>query len=132
ADLTIRLPSEQVIRGRLIDLQGQPVAGVKAFVTRLGNKAEGRRGYYQLVTSRSADEEDDEYEPRPIVRRGVMINDVMLSAVDGKRVAGAGLGPLQFRVPPADLPGWPKPVTTDKDGRFAIRVGRGDGVGLLV
>ena len=41
AAVEIRLPAEQLIRGRLFDLQGQPAAGVKVRIGSLARKAQG-------------------------------------------------------------------------------------------
>ena len=42
-------------------------------------------------------------------------------------------GPYFFRVRPGDLPAWPRPATTDADGRFTIRgAGRGIRVGVAI
>ncbi len=42
-------------------------------------------------------------------------------------------GPYFLRDQPTDLPAWPRPATTDADGRFTIRgVGRGLRVGLAI
>src|SRR5262249_38730117 len=44
AEADIRLAPEQIIRGRFIDLQGQPAAGVKVYVIRVTRQAqEGER-----------------------------------------------------------------------------------------
>jgi RNA polymerase sigma factor (sigma-70 family) len=42
AETVIRLPPEQVVRGRLIDIQGQPAAGVKVHVAWLGKRPGGK------------------------------------------------------------------------------------------
>src|SRR5262249_19283798 len=39
--VTIRLAREQVVRGRLLDLQGEPAAGVKLLVGHIGKRATG-------------------------------------------------------------------------------------------
>jgi RNA polymerase sigma factor (sigma-70 family) len=38
ADLEMHLPAEQVVRGRIVDLQGEPVAGARVHVTELTHK----------------------------------------------------------------------------------------------
>jgi RNA polymerase sigma factor (sigma-70 family) len=66
-ETVFKLPPEQPLRGRLLDLQGQPAAGVQVAVTRIGAR-----------------------------------DDVSLSA------------------PPEGLPLWPKPATSDSEGRLTI------------
>jgi RNA polymerase sigma factor (sigma-70 family) len=66
-ETTLALPAEQRFHGRLLDLQGQPAAGVKVAVTRIGDR-------------------DD----------------------------------LSLFGPPDEVPLWPKPATSDADGRFSI------------
>src|SRR5262249_48887382 len=39
ADVKVRLQAEQFVRGRLLDLQGQPVAGARLEVVQVGTKA---------------------------------------------------------------------------------------------
>jgi RNA polymerase sigma factor (sigma-70 family) len=74
-DVVIRLPREQVIRGKLITLEGQPAAGVKVY---LGGFSEPGPG-------------------------------------PGERLS------VFFWEPPAGLPLWPGPLTTDAEGRFTLR-----------
>jgi hypothetical protein len=81
----IALRPEQVIEGRLFDLQGQPVSGVTVSVQSIGrnlppNPATGRPGF-----------EGVSYSPDQVKDRGA----------------------------------WPRPATTDSEGRFTLRgVGR--------
>ena len=82
----IRLQSEQVIQGRLFDLQGRPAQGVTVSVAAVGRTL--RRN------------------PRSVLQR-----------FDG---------PSHWWARVNDLPAWPKPATTDADGRFTLHgVGRG-------
>jgi RNA polymerase sigma factor (sigma-70 family) len=84
----IRLRPEQVIHGRLVDVNGQPAAGVEVRV----------HSVY-----RSATNQDFE-----------------------------GLG-IPWMGPPEGLRAWPRPVTTDEQGRFALAgIGRGLSVTLYV
>jgi RNA polymerase sigma factor (sigma-70 family) len=81
----IHLPSEQIIRGKLVDLQGQPAKGIRVQVWSIGQSSPGQF-------------------------KGV-------NMWEGKK----------------DLPPWPKPGTTDEQGRFVIRgVGRDLTVSLLI
>lgn len=82
-DLTIQMPEEQIIRGRIIEPDGYPAADAKVCVT--------------------------------------WIRQSSINESDG----------VQYRTPPADLPIWPGPLTTDKEGRFTIRgVGHGQNVSV--
>jgi hypothetical protein len=75
-----------VIHGRLFDVQGRPVLGVKVSVETMATIPTGE----SIV---SVDET---------------------------------VGPYFLRDQPTDLPAWPRPATTDADGRFTIHgVGRG-------
>jgi RNA polymerase sigma factor (sigma-70 family) len=123
----IQLAPEQVLRIKLIDLQGQPAAGIKVHVCRLGDPP-----------------------PPPLEHREVV---KLLDTVDGAREAvgmfsfnfeavyaaghdqgkGTKLPALRFRAPPARLPVWPGPVTTDASGRLILRgLPAGQGIGLQV
>jgi RNA polymerase sigma factor (sigma-70 family) len=81
----VHLRPEQVIRGRVFDLQGRPAQSVQVSVQSMGR----------------------------VVHR--LINDVH-EEIEGP----------QFRWSrPEDLPAWPRPVTTDAQGRFTVRgIGR--------
>src|SRR5262245_16976528 len=108
ADVVIRLQPQQVHRLRLIDLQGQPAAGVKVYVARLG-KATWR---WKL----------DGHE---------------FNGYDGGDATGLSwlrtFTQPEPRAKAEPLPAWPVPVTTDKDGRLTLQgVGRDQGIGLLV
>jgi RNA polymerase sigma factor (sigma-70 family) len=148
----ISLPPEQIIRVRLLDVQGQPAAGVKVSVCRLGGG--DRHAYSQmmvdyLIEGRWADVADydfdevvDSWGHRAWLRLhdGWMLGDVRLPddvtnmwADVASFVNDKAPGCLGFRDPPADLPFWPKAVTTDAQGRFTLHgIGRGQGVGLQV
>jgi hypothetical protein len=89
----VRLRPEQVIRGRLFDVQGRPVPGVEVSVERMAR----------------------------------------VVADDPTRPGGEEQGPYFLADQPHGLPAWPRPATTDADGRFTVRgVGRGLRVGLAV
>jgi protocatechuate 3,4-dioxygenase beta subunit len=86
----IRLHVEQVIQGRLVDVNGQPAAGVE-----------------------------------------IQVHDLGRSTGDGD-YDGIGPPPWSFD-PPEGLPAWPKPVTTDGQGRFTLAgIARGFSVTLYV
>ncbi len=91
ADITLR--PEQVIQGRLFDVQGRPARGVAVSVENMGTIVKGSP-------------------------------DMTLGDTEG---------PYFFHVRPGDLPAWPRPTTTDDEGRFTIRgAGRGIRVGITI
>ena len=80
---------EQVIQGRLFDLQGRPAQGVTVSVSRILR--------ILLRDSENSDPQRRRFE-----------------------------GPLYWWARVNDWPAWPKPATTDADGRFSVHgVGRG-------
>jgi protocatechuate 3,4-dioxygenase beta subunit len=84
----IRLRHEQIIRGKLVDIHGQPAAGVEI----------------QLHHVFSA------------------VRLPGLGSFDG---IGGGFNHL-WTTPPEELRAWPRPVTTDEQGRFTLAgIGRG-------
>jgi RNA polymerase sigma factor (sigma-70 family) len=91
ADVSLRL--EQVLHGRVFDVQGRPVRDAEVSVEQMA----------QFV------------------------------ADDATRPASEPEGPYFLADQPHGLPAWPRPATTDVDGRFTIRgVGRGLRVGLAI
>ncbi len=111
----IRLQPEQIVRGRLIDLQGQPVAGVPVEVVQVGKPAPQYRGF---VTT----DEDESIQ----TQAGV------LPFGDGETIR-LWEEEILFRGAPERLPLWPGPMRTDAQGRFTFRgVGRNQGIGLHV
>jgi beta-lactamase regulating signal transducer with metallopeptidase domain len=131
-DITLHLSTAQVLRGRLIDLQGQPAAGVKLSIRRLGADLPTARGQYFFETATDFDG-DSEAEDQSSIRLDVVNAE---GAMPAPAAAGAGTGALpalQIGESPAQLPGWPAPVTTDKDGRFILQgIPRGQEVRLLL
>src|SRR5262249_50886001 len=105
--LDVKLPREHVIRGRLIDLQGLPAAGVKGRVVSVSDRAPKRPGGTNPRTRRE--------------RRG--------RGAGGGRPGGAPPGVLHnpggfdspHPKPPQGLSAWPAPVTADAQGRFEVR-----------
>jgi hypothetical protein len=89
-DAEIRLQPEQVIQGRLFDLQGRPAQGVTVSVFRIVR-------ILLRDSGRNSDPQRRHFE-----------------------------GPFYWWAQLNDLPAWPKPATTDADGRFSVHgVGRG-------
>jgi hypothetical protein len=102
--LAVRLGEEQVIRGRLVDLQGQPAAGVKLHVV----------GFFHKPA---------EDKTRPTL---------LSSAVEGAGRDSNRISIWDWE-PAAGLSMWPGPVTTDKQGRYTLRgVGRDLEVQMVV
>ncbi len=137
SDLDIRLRPEQVITGRLIDLQGQPAAAVKLYPSRLGNKRVPRKGQFILQATVADPDEDDADVPNYRLETYAIKQDMTPSTKDRMALRTAQVQDifpgLAFREPPADLPFWPKPVTTDAEGRFTLHgIPSGQGVGLQV
>jgi Carboxypeptidase regulatory-like domain/Sigma-70 region 2 len=83
-DITLR--PEQMIKGRLVDLNGQPARDVAVFVQMMGRAVQKKPG-------------------------GSLPESVE--------------GPYFLRMHQDDLPAWPKPATTDAEGRYTVRgIGR--------
>jgi RNA polymerase sigma factor (sigma-70 family) len=114
ADVAIKLPAEQVIRGRLLDLQGQPAAGVKLHVAEVAPAA-------AVGTSSGSS-------------TGVGGGGGTGSFTSGGGAPSATAPPwYDFPTQPAKLGTWPAAVTTDDEGRFTFRgIGKDQGVTLLV
>ena len=114
-DLAVKLPAEQVIRGRLLDLQGQAAGGVKLHVAEVAPASSGGTG----STSGST------------VAGGASGS----SSSTSSRAAPDATAPAWYDFPaqPARLDPWPAALTTDDDGRFVLRgVGKDQTVTLLV
>jgi RNA polymerase sigma factor (sigma-70 family) len=111
ADVELRLEVERVIRGRLFDLQGLPARGVKG------------RPAYVAWNELKADSNDKAGQMRMLMEKQRM---------GGRRGPRELLGgPVPFRMPfgfdffssapPEGLTFWPRPFTTDAQGRFEVR-----------
>jgi hypothetical protein len=108
-DVEVRLQPEQVRRGRLVDLAGQPAAGVRVEVVCVGTPAREYHYFPQI--------DDDE------------AIQLLAGAIDGRMV----LWDQEIRLWEAPVPvaAWPGPVTTDAQGRFTLRgIGSNQPVGL--
>jgi beta-lactamase regulating signal transducer with metallopeptidase domain len=135
--IVVRLAPEQTLRGRLIDLQGQPAAGVRVQVARLGQRGLAGLGRFMvfdqsssMVTAvgMSGNVASEVFMAGPgmaMPEGQVQIRDGVLTRVRAPAVS--------FQGPADGLPFWPRPVTTDREGRFSIPgVSLGEAVGLLV
>jgi RNA polymerase sigma factor (sigma-70 family) len=121
----IRLAPEQVLRVRLIDLQGQSAAGVKVHVCRVGNPPPAPVEHHELF--KLLDTVDGAIDSIGI------FSLPSLSMGGTKPPIMPKLAALRFRDPPGRLPVWPGPVTTDARGRFTLRgLPPGQGLALLV
>jgi RNA polymerase sigma factor (sigma-70 family) len=112
-EATVRLGPEQIIRGQLRDLQGQPAARVPLQVVRI---ARVQAAEERIARMRAAERERAEGNALQ------MRKDVSLRNED-----------ISLQEPLDDLPLWPGAVTTDEEGHFVIRgVGRGMSLTLRV
>jgi RNA polymerase sigma factor (sigma-70 family) len=113
-EVVLRLQPEQVLRGRLFDIQGRPAAKVRARVVQVRSPVS------------------------PAKSSSTMAGSAGIGGGGGGTYAGTlaiidqGFSFLDSR-PRTDLSLWPKPVSTDGQGRFAIHgFGRGQAVQLLI
>jgi RNA polymerase sigma factor (sigma-70 family) len=116
-EVEVHLQPEQVVTGRLVDLQGLPAAKVKGRVVQVRktvSKNQPRRGM-----------------PYVAIPGG------------GGGTGGAMIAPAPFQIPdqfvfqmnppPRKFPWWPKPMTTDAKGRFQVSgFGRNQTIQLLI
>jgi protocatechuate 3,4-dioxygenase beta subunit len=113
----VRLLPEEAVRVRLIDLQGQPAAGVKVAVCRVGSQP-ANRGRYLLAQT--------------IVLRS-RAGKVMEGMHRKDKESYAPPAALALVDPPAGLPLWPEGVTTDSAGRLTLHgFDAATGIGLQV
>jgi hypothetical protein len=121
SDTDLRLEPAGSIKGRLIDLDGQPAAGVKVSVVRLGKLSYPAGRQYTM--------DADAIEPPPI-----WYND--FDRPPGKMEKNAPAVTthvVQFDAPPEGLPLWPRPVVTDAQGRFTLHgLAKGEVVGVQI
>jgi RNA polymerase sigma factor (sigma-70 family) len=114
----VRLQPEQVVTGRLVDLQGLPAAKVKGRVV--------------LVRKTVSDK-----------RPGPGMPYVAIPGGGGGGSGGVMTAPAPFQIPdqfafrmnppPRKFPWWPKPITTDAKGRFQVAgFGRNQTIQLLI
>jgi hypothetical protein len=110
----VHLQTENAIRVRLIDLQGQPAAGIKVHVCRIGNRQAANRN-------------------------SMLAQTIVLNANTGRMMGpkrkNVDLGPtaVAFVDPPVNLPLWPDTLTADSGGRLTVHgIGRDTGIGLQV
>jgi RNA polymerase sigma factor (sigma-70 family) len=132
ADLELRLPPEEVIVGRLIDLQGQPVPNAQVRPLRVVPLVE-------KIPQLGGGKDDKGTELMQKMRAELIAklkatggrDDAMNRLRDARRLQNA----FEFRKdsPLKDSPLWPAAVTSDRDGRFRLGgFGKGQEVDLLV
>lgn len=119
AGLRLCLPPEQLIRGRLIDLQGLPAANVRLEVIGVGSVGSPVGGYYPN-------------EPNTVMvllaRTRRLDQGTWSFDLDSERAKG-----IQFWSAPKDLPTWPAAVMTDTQGGFVLRgIAPEQEIGLVV
>jgi hypothetical protein len=135
-ELKIALADEQIIRGRLIDLQGQPAAGVKVHVSRVGTRPTHDGTYRAMIAPGLEEEPESGTVPPSLLETRVMVSmgqqKLMING-GTKPAAGRALPAVVFAESVVTRPLWPQPVISDAQGYFTIRgVGRGQGVGLQI
>jgi RNA polymerase sigma factor (sigma-70 family) len=112
ADVKVTLHPEQVRRGKLIDLKGQPAAGVRVDVVSVGKPA----GKYEMLTA-----------------GGHPDKETFLSAAPPSAGSGFWEGEVWFEEAPDPLPCWPSSAKTDAEGRFTLHgVGRDQTVRIRI
>ncbi len=142
-DLKITLAEGEALRGRLIDLQGQPAAGVKVYVSRVGARPANDNGMYRaFLVDGVGHGFDDEETPSENANAQLFVGaQIMMSNgqttvninADGKPPEAQPVPAVVFPNPTSAVPFWPEAVVSDAAGNFTIRgVGRGQGLGLQV
>jgi RNA polymerase sigma factor (sigma-70 family) len=110
AEIMFRLEREEPVRGRLVDLQGQPAAGVKMHLVDVLREAVKEKG-----SSTSGGSSTGTTGSSSGSSTGTSDSDAMTvsSAHESRGV--------RLYEPAAGVPFWPGPVTTDAQGRFVLR-----------
>jgi hypothetical protein len=106
-EVSVRLAREQVVRGQLLDLQGQPAAKVSLRVTQVRGSQAGL-SFKELMDLRQ-----DTARAALRMHKDVSLHNDHIDLSD----------------PPDNLSMWPPAVTTDDQGRFAVR-GLGPGMSV--
>ncbi|MHC4405871.1 MAG: M56 family metallopeptidase, partial [Planctomycetota bacterium] len=116
----IPLLAEQVRRGRVVDTEGQAVPGAIVHVVSAGKPAPKRAPFRRW--------HNDGLPQDEMVFTSVCVKDT--DPGDGSQLWE---GEVRFREPPLDVPVWPKPTTTDAEGRFTLRgVGHGQRIRMQI
>ncbi len=137
----IELRPEVPLRIRLIDLQGQPAAGVKVHVTRLGGRSASAVHSYSLDLGQAVwGREEDDFDDPPggttrldsyfvELTNGSATMALWKWVADGRETRDG----LVFPQVPQDLPGWPAVGTTDAQGRAVVNgIAADQAVGLQI
>ncbi len=114
ADAQVRLRPEQVLRGRILDVQGQPAPGVQVAVLCVGKPAPRYQSYHLWA-------EDERVEGQVGVKSG----EDYVQLWNEQTALAFWEEEVRFGEVPEGLAPWPRAVRTDAAGRFSIRgVGR--------
>jgi protocatechuate 3,4-dioxygenase beta subunit len=114
-EVKVRLGPEQFLRGRLLDLQGLPVAATRVEVIQVGKKAPS----YERFSGGDGNESIHAYAGVYPIKQGQRIRQWE--------------GEIRFFEAPEHLTAWPSRLTTDAQGRFTLRgIGRNQAVAFHV
>lgn len=101
-EATIKLPLEQLRHGRLLDIEGQPMAGATVHVIGVGIPSKWK-----------------EFKKFPF-HDGMPVDEQIMARIPVGDDDKLWNGEVRFRNPQFELPTWPRPVVSDKDGNFSV------------